>query len=651
MNPEIITALLNAGMIDQGTADIMQRQQDEAAARQWAETIVNEASQAGLSAQQQRLLDLVAATDGRPTAAQLAAFWTGENGLLWQALGPAITQVATERSAFAAVTAGQIDTFALVNQQVIAWVETYYVNGTDSGSVGSLNATSRAQFAEAFARWQRGEVPFSTAPGLDGLIDLLTPTFGPNRAEMIAITETTRVFVEAQRQAEANNPFTVAFRWLTSVDEAVCFPAGTMIETECGPLPIESIKPGTMVLTRKGFRSVVATNKRLHDKPMVTVRTKLGDVTATYDHPFWTSEQGWLECGKLNTDHTLETFHKRPIKISGLFNFDIGDSANAPSIGFKILDLACVPLSILMPVSSINFQGYVEFSQKEVNAISTHLGLLDIGHADIIKALPDGFFKKVFALKRAITSEAAKAPISIRRFFPDLFSAIFALNDDGWTSAFFRTIMPVQMFLCRKKLSAPFAINVLGFCSATGPATKGVTICDGGGNREFLDANRANFCYHFGGFAGVKTSAGTKFLISCDAGRRKIEILTALRTDFILAAPLAFCGAKLKSFSCDWHNLHLLISITELYHRLSTKATWVYDLQVDEVPEFYANGILVHNCPICGPLHGQVRRKQDGYAGGVDIPAHVRCRCHEVPETEATLQQPLPPEERFVYAP
>jgi SPP1 gp7 family putative phage head morphogenesis protein len=147
---------------------------------------------------------------------------------LWQALESAITRVATERASFAAVTAGGIDTFALVNQQVIQWVENYYANGTDPGSVGSLNATSRQQFADAFTRWQRGDVPFSQAEGLDGLIELLTPVFGPNRAEMIGITETTRVFVEAQRLAEANNPYTVAFRWLTSADEAVCPICGPM---------------------------------------------------------------------------------------------------------------------------------------------------------------------------------------------------------------------------------------------------------------------------------------------------------------------------------------------------------------------------------------------------------------------------------------
>ena len=220
MNPETITALLNAGLIDQATADIMQRQQDDNAARAWAETLVNEASQAGLSAQQQRLLDLVASTGGRPTAAQLGAFWAGENGLLWQALQPALTQVATERAAFA--VAQNIDTFALVNQQVINWVENYYINADNVGSVGSINLTSRTQFGNAFIEWQRGELEVGQPTGLQQLIDALTPTFGPTRAELIASTEVTRVFTQATLLAEANNPYTVGYRFQTSADERVC---------------------------------------------------------------------------------------------------------------------------------------------------------------------------------------------------------------------------------------------------------------------------------------------------------------------------------------------------------------------------------------------------------------------------------------------
>ena len=234
MNPDVINALVAAGLLDPATADIIRRQQDIDAARLWAETIVAEATQAGLSAQQQRLVELVARTNGRPSATDLATFWAGENDLLLAALRPSLLSVASERATFAAVASeratfaavagGQANAFALINQQVIAWAEDYYINPDAGvyGSVPNLNLTSRTQFANAFIEWQRGELEVGRPTGLPQLIDALTPIFGPVRAEAIGVTETTRLFVWSQRIAEENNPFTVAFRWLTSADERVC---------------------------------------------------------------------------------------------------------------------------------------------------------------------------------------------------------------------------------------------------------------------------------------------------------------------------------------------------------------------------------------------------------------------------------------------
>jgi hypothetical protein len=85
------------------------------------------------------------------------------------------------------------------------------------------------------------------------------------------------------------------------------------------------------------------------------------------------------------------------------------------------------------------------------------------------------------------------------------------------------------------------------------------------------------------------------------------------------------------------HAARLLTGLVTLYHKLCGTAITVYNLQVEDVPEYYANGILVHNCEICRPLHGQQRSLQSpGYAhpdtGALHLmPAHVRCRCWEVP--------------------
>lgn len=219
----LLSALLEAGLIDADTADIIRRQNDPEAARTWAETMLTTAAQGALSAQQQRLIYMLRDTDFRPTERDVAWFWENENELLWEAMRPRIMEVLTERATFAAVVGGQAGTFNLVNRQVIAWAETYYIDPSDTtyGSIPNLNLTSRQQFADAFAAWNRGELG-GRADGLPQLIRALVPTFGADRAERIAVTETTRLFTESIRQAGLANPFTTAFRVLTANDERVC---------------------------------------------------------------------------------------------------------------------------------------------------------------------------------------------------------------------------------------------------------------------------------------------------------------------------------------------------------------------------------------------------------------------------------------------
>ncbi len=65
----------------------------------------------------------------------------------------------------------------------------------------------------------------------------------------------------------------------------------------------------------------------------------------------------------------------------------------------------------------------------------------------------------------------------------------------------------------------------------------------------------------------------------------------------------------------------------------------VHNLQVADAQEFYANGILVHNCPICGALDGRWTKFDDDFnrhlpadvGEGLEKfqrpPAHPRCRC------------------------
>lgn len=91
---------------------------------------------------------------------------------------------------------------------------------------------------------------------------------------------------------------------LVAADE--CFVAGTLVTAEHGDVPIESLKPGTRVLTRKGFKRV----KRIYRKKtesLVEVRSVNGArVVCTPSHQFWT-ESGWKSAEDFGSTTVVHT--------------------------------------------------------------------------------------------------------------------------------------------------------------------------------------------------------------------------------------------------------------------------------------------------------------------------------------------------------
>ena len=225
MNP-LLAALVQAGVISQADAERINRSLDPDAARAWAEQQLVTAAQNGLSAQQERLFSLVRRSNGQLSAATLDAFWTAEDDRLWAELRPTWQAITTENAVAMAVRMGADDAmWNAVNERMLSWLDAYYVSADAElvGSIPNLNLTSRTQFAQVFDQWQRGELEVgTTAEGLPQLVQALEPVFGPARAERIGVTEVTRVIVESQRAASAEDEFITHYRFLSAADERVC---------------------------------------------------------------------------------------------------------------------------------------------------------------------------------------------------------------------------------------------------------------------------------------------------------------------------------------------------------------------------------------------------------------------------------------------
>lgn len=78
-----------------------------------------------------------------------------------------------------------------------------------------------------------------------------------------------------------------------------CFVQGTLIETDQGPRPVEAIRAGDRVLTRQGYRPVQAAWET-GKRDVMTVEFSNGTrLTGTPAHPIWTENRGWVSMDAL----------------------------------------------------------------------------------------------------------------------------------------------------------------------------------------------------------------------------------------------------------------------------------------------------------------------------------------------------------------
>jgi len=87
-----------------------------------------------------------------------------------------------------------------------------------------------------------------------------------------------------------------------------CFVAGTMVGTERGPVPIENVQSGMMVRTRAGFRPVV--EHRLSHPAAEVYRLTLDDgrtLTGTGGHPIWVEGEGFIPLRSVSKGSILVT--------------------------------------------------------------------------------------------------------------------------------------------------------------------------------------------------------------------------------------------------------------------------------------------------------------------------------------------------------
>jgi hypothetical protein len=135
---------------------------------------------------------------------------------------------------------------------------------------------------------------------------------------------------------------TLRYRQMARIRNGFCFAAGTLVATGIGPVPIERVRPGDLVLSwdertgEQAYKPVQRVFVTL-GRPVLamTIRGPDGesDLEVTPDHPFWVDGRGWvaakdLRCGDrlVSRDSTvLEAVAVRPRPRETVYNLEVAD--------------------------------------------------------------------------------------------------------------------------------------------------------------------------------------------------------------------------------------------------------------------------------------------------------------------------------------
>jgi predicted phage terminase large subunit-like protein len=175
-------------------------------------------------------------------------------------------------------------------------------------SPGSRDRWMRAVAEGDRERWKKYRVRAQRDPGQAGVsaalefcrnFDGFNVATSPNTGDKETNAE------PLASQAEAGNVFMVEGEWnddfLREIEgfpngthDDQCLVAGTLVATDRGDIPIEDVRAGMMALTRKGYRRVLWSGATAESAPVVRVEFADGtSLSGTANHPVYTPGVGW----------------------------------------------------------------------------------------------------------------------------------------------------------------------------------------------------------------------------------------------------------------------------------------------------------------------------------------------------------------------
>lgn len=315
---------------------------------------------------------------------------------------------------------------------------------------------------------------------------------------------------------------------------AACFIKGTMITTDKGQVPIESIKIGDKVLTRQGYHKVIAAGETGEKKVMTVTFSNGESLTGTPEHPIFVKGKGFVDLAALRYGDIIETCQINKFTTA------------LPTIGIQLQrEPQIEPTSIVTDTGCIRQYGnilMVKFLWDIVSTIKT----------------------KIHSITKSETLNYLLCP----NICPCIIEGDVRHNNESIWRKYVRLQkrrgLNGQKLPKDKKISSPVLINNGQNANLSRELVDSVAIP--------INQNRKKVMKNF-----VPTNAN----LLCEGNLKrilyKVHVLFAEKHSTIT-------------------NTTVPSSVQVSVSRSIEKKAKVYNLSVDAVPEYFANGILVHNC-------------------------------------------------------
>ena len=217
-------------------------------------------------------------------------FWTNESQTLFEILFPLMSEAAANGAENGLSPFGSVDlgvSWEAVNNDCIRWAEKYTAE-----VVSSISQTSMAAFEENFGAWVQSGEP------LPALIEALTPFYGSVRAEMVAVTETTRAYASGNILAWQGSGMVDNWNVFNAEDALVCeicadVSSGNPYPMDADPPPyhVNCILPGNEVV----IPDLIAASKSFYVGRCIEISMANGSrITVTPNHAILTP-LGWVK--------------------------------------------------------------------------------------------------------------------------------------------------------------------------------------------------------------------------------------------------------------------------------------------------------------------------------------------------------------------